>query len=214
MLDEAGFPETKIFLTNGLDEKKINSLKQQGAHVDAIGAGDNVLAPKERMNGVYKLCAVEENGVPVPRIKISGDAIKTTNPGYKKVYRFYDKKTGYALGDVVALATEVIPLDHYTLISPTEEWKTTELKDYTVKELQVPIFRGGKLVYDVPTVMESAEHCHKEFATLYPEIKRDIKPHGYYVDLSRQLLDLKKQLLNEYASSESEKVKTIGTYHA
>ncbi len=214
MLDEAGFPETKIFLTNGLDEKKINSLKQQGAHVDAIGAGDNVLAPKERMNGVYKLCAVEENGVPVPRIKISGDAIKTTNPGYKKVYRFYDKKTGYALGDVVALATEVIPLDHYTLNSPTEEWKTTELKDYTVKELQVPIFRGGKLVYDVPTVMESAEHCHKEFATLYPEIKRDIKPHGYYVDLSRQLLDLKKQLLNEYASSESEKVKTIGTYHA
>lgn len=214
MLDEAGFPETKIFLTNGLDEKKINSLKQQEAFVDAIGAGDNVLAPKERMNGVYKLAAVEENGVPVPRIKISGDAIKTTNPGYKKVYRFYDKKTGYALGDVVALADEIIPLDHYTLISPTEEWKTTDLKDYHVKELQVPIFKQGKLVYDVPTVMESAEYCAEEFAKLYPEVKRDIKPHGYYVDLSRKLLDLKKQLLSEYAGAEAEKVKTIGTYHA
>lgn len=214
MLDEAGFPETKIFLTNGLDEKKINSLKQQEAFVDAIGAGDNVLAPKERMNGVYKLAAVEENGVPVPRIKISGDAIKTTNPGYKKVYRFYDKKTGYALGDVVALADEIIPLDHYTLISPTEEWKTTDLKDYHVKELQVPIFKQGKLIYDVPTVMESAEYCAEEFAKLYPEVKRDIKPHGYYVDLSRKLLDLKKQLLSEYAGAEAEKVKTIGTYHA
>lgn len=214
MLDEAGFPETKIFLTNGLDEKKINSLKQQEVFVDAIGAGDNVLAPKERMNGVYKLAAVEENGVPVPRIKISGDAIKTTNPGYKKVYRFYDKKTGYALGDVVALADEIIPLDHYTLISPTEEWKTTDLKDYHVKELQVPIFKQGKLIYDVPTVMESAEYCAEEFAKLYPEVKRDIKPHGYYVDLSRKLLDLKKQLLSEYAGAEAEKVKTIGTYHA
>ncbi len=214
MLDAEGFTDTKIFLTNGLDEKKINSLKQQGACFDAIGAGDNVLAPKERMNGVYKLVAVEENGVPEPRIKISGDAIKTTNPGYKKVYRFYDKETGYALGDVVALADEIIPLDHYTLISPTEEWKTTDLKDYEVKELQVPIFEQGKLVYQVPTVMESAQYCAEEFGKLYPEVKRDIKPHGYYVDLSKKLLELKKQLLNEFSSDESEKVKTIGTYHA
>lgn len=214
MLDEAGFEDAKIFLTNGLSEDKIISLRQEGACIDAIGAGDNVLAPKERMNGVYKLVAVEELGTVVPRIKISGDEVKTTNPSYKKVYRFYDKNTGYALGDVIALADEVIPKDQYTLVSPTEEWKTTKLKDYVVKELQVPIFEQGKLVYDVPTAMETAAYAKDQFETLYPEIKRSIKPHGYYVDLSKKLLQLKKELLLQYANSEEEKVKTIGEYHA
>ena len=206
MLDEAGLHDTKIFLTNGLNEQKINSLKQQGACFNAIGAGDNVLAPKERMNGVYKLVAVEENNEVVPRIKISNDYIKITNPGYKKVYRFYDKKTGYALGDVVALADELIPNDHYTLVSPVEEWKQTELYDYDVEELQVPIFQGGQLVYEVPTVEDRAKYCAKKFETLYPEVKRDINPHGYYVDLSMKLLQLKKALLMQYnGQTEGEK---------
>ncbi len=212
-LDEAGFSSTKIFLTNGLDEEKIDSLKQQGASMDAIGAGDNVLAPKERMNGVYKLVAVEEDGHISPRIKISNDTIKTTNPGYKRVYRFYDKKTGYAKGDVVALAEEVIPQDHYRLISPTEEWKITDLRDYHVQELQVPIFQGGKLVYKVPSTLETAAYAEEQFQTLYPEIKRRIKPHGYYVDLSEKLLKLKKELLKEY-QEDSFKEKKIGQYHA
>ena len=213
LLDEAGFTDTKIFLTNGLDEQKINSLKQQGACFDAIGAGDNILAPKERMNGVYKLVAVEEAGKIVPRIKISNDYIKITNPGYKRVYRFYDKKTGYALGDVVALADELIPEDHYTLVSPSEEWKKTELANYRVRELQVPIFKAGQLVYEVPMVEERSVYCQNECATLYPEVKRDVKPHGYYVDLSIKLLKLKKELLLQYSDSSDEKEKTKGQYH-
>lgn len=207
MLDAAGFNSTKIFLTNGLNEQKINSLKQQGACFNAIGAGDNILAPKERMNGVYKLVAIEENDKIVPRIKISNDYIKITNPGYKKVYRFYDKKTGYALGDVVALADELIPHDHYTLVSPIEEWKKTELYNYDVLELQVPIFQDGKLVYDVPTVEERARYCREQFETLYPEVKRDIKPHEYYVDLSIKLLQLKKSLLLQYSEMPEENMK-------
>lgn len=203
-LDEAGFTDAKIFLTNGLNEQKINSLKQQGACFDAIGAGDNVLAPKERMNGVYKLVAVEENNKIVPRIKISNDYVKITNPGYKKVYRFYDRKTGYALGDVVALADELIPHDYYTLVSPIEEWKKTELHDYEVEELQVPIFQGGQLVYDIPTVEERAKYCADKFTTLYPEVKRDINPHEYYVDLSMKLLQLKKELLMQYSENVEE----------
>lgn len=207
MLDAAGFNSTKIFLTNGLNEQKINSLKQQGACFNAIGAGDNILAPKERMNGVYKLVAIEENDKIVPRIKISNDYIKITNPGYKKVYRFYDKKTGYALGDVVALADELIPHDHYTLVSPIEEWKKTELYNYDVLELQEPIFQDGKLVYDVPTVEERARYCREQFETLYPEVKRDIKPHEYYVDLSIKLLQLKKSLLLQYSEMPEENMK-------
>lgn len=207
MLDAAGFTDTKIFLTNGLNEQKINSLKQQGACFNAIGAGDNILAPKERMNGVYKLVAVEENNQVVPRIKISNDYIKITNPGYKKVYRFYDKKTGYALGDVVALSDELIPHDHYTLVSPTEEWKKTELYDYDVLELQVPVFQSGQLVYEIPTVEERANYCREQFETLYPEVKRDINPHGYYVDLSMKLLQLKKDLLMKYSEQPEEDVK-------
>ena len=207
MLDAAGFTDTKIFLTNGLNEQKINSLKQQGACFNAIGAGDNILAPKERMNGVYKLVAVEENNQVVPRIKISNDYIKITNPGYKKVYRFYDKKTGYALGDVVTLSDELISHDHYTLVSPTEEWKKTELYDYDVLELQVPVFQSGQLVYEIPTVEERANYCREQFETLYPEVKRDINPHGYYVDLSMKLLQLKKDLLMKYSEQPDEDVK-------
>ena len=139
--------------------------------------------------------AVEENGTLIPKIKVSNDAVKTINPGYKKVYRFYDKKTGYALGDVLALATEKIPKNKYTLISPTEEWKTTTLENYNVKELQVPIFQDGKQVYQLPTVKERKEYCEKQFETIYPEMKRDVNPHEYYVDLTKKLLALKKELI-------------------
>lgn len=195
MLDEAGFKETQICLSNGLDEKTIKSLIAQGAQIDSIGDGDNIAASKERVGGVYKLVAVEENGTLIPKIKVSNDAVKTINPGYKKVYRFYDKKTGYALGDVLALATEKIPKNKYTLISPTEEWKTTTLENYNVKELQVPIFQDGKQVYQLPTVKERKEYCEKQFETIYPEMKRDVNPHEYYVDLTKKLLALKKELI-------------------
>lgn len=195
MLDQAGFKDTKICLSNGLDEVTIKSLIEQGACFDSIGAGDNIAASKERVGGVYKLVAIEKDGKIIPKIKVSNDTIKTINPGYKKVYRFYDKTTGYALGDVIALAEEKIPTDKYTLISPTEEWKMTTITNYEVRELQVPIFKDGKQIYNVPTVHESREYCAREFKTLYPEIKRAENPHGYYVDLTKKLLNLKKELI-------------------
>lgn len=195
MLDEAGFTDASICLSNGLDEYTINSLIDQGACIDSIGAGDNIAASKERVGGVYKLVAIEKEGNLVPKIKISNDSVKTINPGYKKVYRFYDRKTKYALGDVIALADEIIPTDKYTLISPTEEWKTTDLSNYELRELQVPIYKDGIQVYNVPTLKMRQEYCNKEFETIYPEIKRVKNPHEYYVDLTKKLLKLKKELL-------------------
>ena len=197
LLDEAGYYDTTICLSNGLNETTIKSLKEQGAYIDSLGVGDNIAASKERVGGVYKLVAIEKDGNLVPKIKVSNDAIKTINPGYKKVYRFYDKKTGYALGDVLVLADELIPKNQYTLIDPNNEWKQTTITDYSVKELQVPIFIDGIQVYDVPEAVISKQYCEQDFQTIYPEIKRSSNPHGYYVDLSKKLLKLKKDLISQ-----------------
>lgn len=197
MLDEAGFPDAKICLSNGLDERTIRSLKEQGACFDSLGVGDNIAASKERLGGVYKLVAVEEDGEIKPRIKVSNDTIKTINPAYKKVYRFYDKETGYALGDVLVLNDEKKPKGKYTLVNPVEEWKTTTVEDYDVRELQELIFLDGEQVYEVPSVQERKDYCTEQFETLYPEIKRDTNPHEYYVDLSKKLLKLKKKMILE-----------------
>lgn len=197
LLDKAGYYDTTICLSNGLNETTIKSLKEQGAYIDSLGVGDNIAASKERVGGVYKLVAIEKDGNLVPKIKVSNDAIKTINPGYKKVYRFYDKKTGYALGDVLVLADELIPKNQYTLIDPNNEWKQTTITDYSVKELQVPIFIDGIQVYDVPEAVISKQYCEQDFQTIYPEIKRSSNPHGYYVDLSKKLLKLKKDLINQ-----------------
>ena len=205
MLDEAGFTDTQICLSNGLNEYTISELLKQGAKIDSIGCGDNIAASRERLGGVYKLIAKEQYGEIIPRIKVSNDTIKTTTPGAKKVYRFYDKETGYALGDVVALYDENIPLDKYTLIHPVENWKTTTLTNYEVKELQVPIYEDGKLVYEVPSIEEAKDYCTKQFETLYPEVKRLSNPHEYYVDLSLKLLNLKKELIKAYTSKNDEK---------
>ena len=195
MLDEAGFPDAKICLSNGLDERTIRSLKDQGACFDSLGVGDNIAASKERLGGVYKLVAVEEDGEIKPRIKVSNDTIKTINPAYKKVYRFYDKDTGYALGDVLVLNDEKKPKGKYTLVNPVEEWKTTTLEEYDVRELQELIFLDGEQVYEVPSVQERKDYCAEQFETLYPEVKRDTNPHEYYVDLSKKLLKLKKKMI-------------------
>lgn len=198
MIDEEGFKKTKICLSNGLDEKTVTSLINQGANFDSIGAGDNVVAPKERFNAVYKLVAIEENGKIDPRIKLSNDTAKTINPGYKKVYRFYDKNTGFALGDVIALNDEKISEESYTLICPNDINKTKTITNYNVRELQVPIFLDGMLVYDEPTINERKEYCKNDFTTFYPEIKRLENPHEYYVDLSEKLLNLKQGLIAKY----------------
>ena len=193
---EAGLPDVKICLSNGLNERTIKALKEQGAVMDSIGLGDNIVLPdKARVGCVYKNVAVKQNGEFVSRIKVSNDAAKAINPGYKKVYRFYDKDTGYALGDVLALYEENIPKDEFTLIDPLNENNTLTIKNYRVRELQETIFENGELVYQDPTIKEKQAYCEKEMATLYPEVKRSDNPHGYYVDLTRKLLELKKELI-------------------
>ena len=197
MLDEAGFLDAKICLSNSLNEESIKRLLAEDTCVDSFGVGDNITAANDIVGGVYKLSATEEDGIITPKIKISDSKIKTTNPHYKKVYRFYDQNTGFALGDVITIYDEEIPEDLYTLINPTDEYRQKTLKNYYVRELQVPIFINGKLVYRVPSIFESQKYCEKEFATMYPEIKRTSNPHVYYVDLSKRLLELKKDLIQE-----------------
>ncbi len=201
MLDEAGYSDTTICLSNGLNEHTIRDLLGQGAVIDSIGCGDNIAASKERVGGVYKLVAVEKDGEVEPRIKVSNDSIKTINPGYKKVYRFYDKETGYALGDVISLADEIIATDKFTLVHPTETWKKTEISNYDVRELQVPIFEDGELVYEEPSLAEKQAYCHDEFDSLYPEVTRINMPHEYYVDLTDKLRELKNDLIGLYGGS-------------
>ena len=198
MLDDAGYPDATICLSNGLNEYTIRDLLGQGAVIDSIGCGDNIAASKERVGGVYKLVAVLDGEEVEPRIKVSNDSIKTINPGYKKVYRFYDKETGYALGDVISLADEIIPTDKFVLVHPTETWKKTEISNYNVRELQVPIFEDGELVYDEPSLKDKQKYCHDEFSTLYPEVTRINMPHEYYVDLTDKLRELKNDLIALY----------------
>ena len=207
MLDEAGFTDAKICLSNGLDEHTIKSLIEQGACVDSFGVGDNIAAANDRVGGVYKLVGVEENGKIIPRIKVSDTKEKTINPHYKKVYRFYDKTTGYALGDVLAVYDEIIPYDKFTLINPNNEFKTTTITNYSVRPLQVPIFINGELVYESPSIEERKKYCEEDFKTIYPEIKRSLNPHKYYVDLTLKLLNLKKELILSTVNNDSIKKK-------
>lgn len=207
LLDEAGYTETGICLSNGLNEYTIRDLKLQGAFINSLGVGDNIAASKERVGGVYKLVATIEDNREIPKIKVSNDSIKTINPGHKKVYRFYDKKEGYALGDLLALSDEVIPSDKYTLIHPLETWKQKKLTNYQVRDLLVPIFKNGQLVYQTPNIEETKAYCNDEFNTLYEEIKRIDNPHEYYVDLSDKLRKLKEELINTHRKQIDEKVK-------
>ena len=207
LLDEAGYTDTGICLSNGLNEYTIRDLKLQGAFINSLGVGDNIAASKERVGGVYKLVATIEDNREIPKIKVSNDSIKTINPGHKKVYRFYDKKEGYALGDLLALSDEVIPNDKYTLIHPLETWKQKELTNYHVRDLLVPIFKDGQLVYQTPNIEETKAYCNNEFNTLYEEIKRIDNPHEYYVDLSDKLRNLKEELINTHRKQIDEKVK-------
>lgn len=196
MLVEAGLDDVKICLSNGLNERTIKSLILQGAVIDSIGLGDNIVLPdKARVGCVYKNVAIKNGDDFVSRIKVSNDAAKAITPGFKKVYRFYDRETGYALGDVIALHNEKIPKDKYTLIDPLNEHNTLTIKNYIVRELQQPIFENGELVYNDPVLKDKQEYCNNEMKTLYPEVKRLENPHGYYVDLTKKLLKLKKELI-------------------
>ena len=203
MLDEAGFPDAVISASNDLDEYLIESLKLQGAVITSWGVGTNLITSKDcpAFGGVYKLAAVKQgDGEFVPKIKLSENTEKITNPGNKTVYRIYEKSNGKLKADLIALVDDKFDESKDLVIfDPQETWKKTHLKGgtYTMKELMVQVFDKGKCVYTSPSVMDIREHCINEQATLWDETRRLVNPHEVYVDLSDRLYKMKTDLLNK-----------------
>ena len=200
MLDEAGLENCRITASNGLDEYLISDLLMQGAKIDVFGVGERLITASSTpvFGGVYKLAAVEKGGEILPKIKVSENTAKITNPGFKKVYRYFDRTTGKALADELVMHDEVINENEpHTIFDENATWKTKTLENFTVRELQVPVFKAGKLVYDLPTLATIRAYAAEQIDTLWDEVKRFRNPHTYYVDLSQKLWDTKKALLKE-----------------
>ena len=200
MLDEAGWTECRITVSNSLDERLIRDLIRQGAKIDAFGVGERLITSKSEpvFGGVYKLCAVEEaGGKRIPKIKISENVGKITNPDFKKVYRFYNRDTGKAEADYICLREEIVDDSRPLVIcDPMARWKRKVMENYSAVELQVPVFQNGELVYSLPTLPEIKAYCAAQISTLWPEVLRFNNPHQYYVDLSEQLMALKDEMLH------------------
>ena len=202
MLDEAGWTECEISVSNALDEYLIQDLIRQGACIDMFGVGERLITARSEpvFGGVYKLAAVEEDGEIVPKIKISENVGKITNPHFKKLYRFFGNDTGKAIADYLCVYDETLDDSHdLEIFDPAAVWKRKTVYDFTAKELQVPIFKNGKLVYQLPTLEEIRSYCLAQVDTLWDEVKRFDNPHGYYVDLSQKLYDIKMGLLRSNA---------------
>ena len=202
MLDEAGLQDCQIVVSNSLDEYIIRDVILEGACIDSFGVGERLITAKSEpvFGGVYKLVALETDGKLIPKIKISENVEKITNPGFKQVYRLYDKKTGKARGDVITLADEKVPeLEEYEIFDPNAVWKRTKIRDYYVRDLRVQLFDKGRCVYESPSVDEIKDYCQQQMETLWDETLRFENPQTYYVDLSQKLWDTKNQLLSEFA---------------
>ena len=203
MLDEAGFPEATLCASNDLDEFLLHDLKMQGAAIDSWGVGTNLITSKDcpSFGGVYKLAAIQnEEGEFVPKIKISENTEKITNPGNKTIYRIYEKASGKIKADLICFADEVIdPKQDLLLFDPMDTWKKTKLAGgtYTVREILLPIFKNGECLYKSPTLKEIAAYCREEKDTLWDETKRLFYPHRVYVDLSQKLYAVKQSLLDQ-----------------
>lgn len=205
MLDEAGFPDAIISASNDLDETLITSLKLQGAAINSWGVGTNMITSKDcpSFGGVYKLAAIldKKTGKFVPKIKLSENAEKITNPGNKTIRRIYDKENGKIIADLICLVDEVYDTSRSLLLfDPIETWKKTHLApdSYTMREMMVPVFLKGKCVYTSPAVMDIQKYCKEEMATLWEESLRLEYPHRVHVDLSNELWHMKNQLLDSY----------------
>ncbi|MCR5791949.1 MAG: nicotinate phosphoribosyltransferase [Lachnospiraceae bacterium] len=203
MLDDAGFPDAAICASSDLDEHLIDSLKTQGAKINSWGVGTNLITSKDcpAFGGVYKLAAIEKNGEFVPKIKLSENTWKITNPGNKTVFRIYDKENHKIKADVIALVGETISEDEdLKLFDPISTWKKTTLPagSFTVRELPVPVFQNGQCVYESPKTMEIRQICMKEQETLWDESRRLVNPHIVYVDLSQKLWEVKNELLDAH----------------
>ncbi len=202
MLDDAGYADAKICASGDLDEHSISSLKNQGAKIDLWGVGTRLItsADMPALGGVYKLSAIiDKDGNVTPKIKVSDNSEKITNPGFKNVYRIYDKTTGMAEADLIYLRSE----EEYdeskplTITHPTERWKTTTFENYTLRKLLVPVIENGELVYDLPALKEIKAYAEKEISSLSDEHKRLDNPHLYKVDLSDELYSLKSDMLKK-----------------
>jgi len=201
LLDAAGWETCTISASNSLDEKLIRNLLLQGAKIDAFGVGERMITARSEpvFGGVYKLVAVErEDGSIEPKIKISENVAKITTPHFKKLFRFYGNDTGKAIADYLTIHDETVddsqPLE---IFDPDATWKKKKVFDFTAKELQVPVFKNGKLVYKLPSLPEIRAYCLQQVDTLWEEVKRFDNPHKYYVDLSQRLWDVKHGLLEK-----------------
>lgn len=198
VLDAAGYSDCKIIVSNSLDERIIRDVLTQGACIDAFGVGERLITAKSEpvFGGVYKLVAVENDGVLVPKIKVSENTEKITNPGFKKIYRLYDKENNNAILDLITLSNETIdetiPLE---VFHPIETWKRKVITNFYAEELLVQIFDKGKQIYNSPSVLEIKEFSKNKSLNMWPEILRLENPHSYYVDLSDELWRLKQTLL-------------------
>lgn len=201
MLDEAGWTECQISVSNSLDEYIIQDILRQGAKIDMFGVGERLITARSEpvFGGVYKLAAVEEaDGTVLPKIKISENVGKITNPHFKKLYRLIGNNTGKAIADYLCVHDETVDDSHdLEIFDPEATWKRKTVYDFTAKELQVPVFRGGELVYRCPTLEEIRNYCMEQVNMLWDEVKRFDNPQSYYVDLSQKLWDIKYQLLRK-----------------
>lgn len=202
MLDAAGYPDCGITASNSLDEYIIRDTLMQGAKIDSFGVGERLITSKSEpvFGGVYKLAAIEKNDEVIPKIKISENTEKITNPGFKKVYRLFSRESGEAIADVITLFDETIDSSTpYEIFDPEHTWKRKTITNFDVELMTVQIYDKGKRVYDSPDVHEIKKHCEKEISRLWDEVKRFEFPHKYYVDLSPALWDMKDKLLKKYS---------------
>ena len=201
MLDAAGYPNTIICASGDLDENLIRDLKLQGACIDTWGVGTKLITSEDcpSLGGVYKMSAETVDGRVIPKIKISENPVKITNPGVKKLWRIYDNQTGKATADLIALDYESFDTTRpLTIYDPVNTWKSMTLTDYTMKELQVKVFENGKRVYESPSLQEIQQHCQDDLDTFWDQYKRLLNPHRYKVDLSDSLWMLKNSMLQNY----------------
>ncbi|NMA86602.1 MAG: nicotinate phosphoribosyltransferase [Tissierellia bacterium] len=201
MLDEAGFEDCQIVASSSLDEYVIRDLLNQGAQIDSFGVGERLITARSEpvFGGVYKLTATEENGEIIPKIKVSENVGKITTPGFKQLYRLYDKGTNKAIADVVTLHDEEIDnTKPYEIFHPLYTWKRKTLRNFYARKLLVKIFDNGECVYKNPDINEIRDYCAEQIDTLWDEVKRFESPHEYFVDLSKPLWDIKDELLKEH----------------
>lgn len=200
MLDAAGWTGCKISVSNSLDEYIIQDILRQGACIDMFGVGERMITARSEpvFGGVYKLCAIEDaEGNIIPKIKISENVGKITNPHFKKVYRFFGNDTGKAIADYMCVHDETVDdSKNLEIFAPDAVWKRKTVYDFSAKELLVPIFVNGELVYELPSIQQIRRYCKEQVDALWDEVKRFENPHAYYVDLSKKLWDIKHQMLN------------------